>query len=645
MRLQVLRDAMAAVEGPDAIGRDLVDRVDRWGPDLVAGLAAVYDVDEVLPRVSRIMAEAAARRPSDLRDRDRQRLLRPDRLQEPDMVGYATYADRFAGTLDGVVGRIDYLASLGVTSVHLLPLLRPRPGPNDGGYAVADYRAVRPDLGTMDDVARCARALHAAGMSLTLDLVLNHVAREHDWAVRARAGDERYRAYFHMFPDRSIPDAYERTLPEVFPDFAPGNFTWDDEAGAWVWTTFNSWQWDLDWSNPDVLCEFVDIICFLANQGVDCLRLDAIAFIVKRMGTTCQNLPQVHDITQALRAALRIVAPSVTFKAEAIVGPDDLVPYLGQGQHAGKVSDLAYHNALMVHIWSALASHDGRLMAHALRRFPPVPVTATWATYVRCHDDIGWAIDDADAAAVGWSGPAHRAFLADYYAGAFPGSTARGAHFQDNPLTGDRRTSGSAASLVGLEAAVEADDADAIDRALARLTMAYAMVFGYGGIPLIWMGDEIAMLNDADYASDRDHRDDNRWLHRPAFDLSRADQAQDPTTVPGRALAAFRRLAQARASLPALHAATTTVVDVPGDPAVIVFSRRHAAGTVVEVYNVADGPRRIPLSEIAWRGIDDPRDALGLSRWWRDGADLVLDAYAALWLTHEERRDPAPTDA
>ena len=251
----------------------------------------------------------------------------------------------------------------------------------------------------MADLSALAADLRGRGISLVLDLVLNHVAREHDWAVRARAGEQRYRDYFFLYGDRTQPDLYEEALPEIFPDFAPGNFTWDDEANAWVWTTFNSYQWDVNWANPDVVVEYADVICFLANAGVEVLRLDAIAFIWKRLGTDCQNQPEVHHLTRILRSVLRIVAPAAAFKAEAIVGPSDLIRYLGTGRHHGKVSDLAYHNSLMVQLWSALASRSARLMEVALAAFPAKPSTTSWGTYVRCHDDIGWAVSDADG---GW---------------------------------------------------------------------------------------------------------------------------------------------------------------------------------------------------------------------------------------------------
>ena len=443
-------------------------RLDRWWGDLLDGLAAVYpDPGAVARRLVARAARAYAARPADLHRLDQRRLLEPDWLQQPRMFGYACYTERFGGDLPGLAKRLDHLEALGVTYLHLMPLLQPREGDNDGGYAVQDYRAVRPDLGSMDDLRDLATTLRGRGISLVLDLVLNHVAREHDWAVRARAGDPTYRDFFHVYADRDLPDAFEETLPEVFPDFAPGNFTWDDDLEAWVWTTFNEWQWDLNWGNPDVLVEFADIICTLANLGVEVLRLDAIAFLWKRLGTACQNQPEVHAITQVLRTVARIAATALAFKAEAIVGPRELVQYLGQGRHAGRVSDLAYHNSLMVQAWSMLASGDTVLAQHALASLPTAPVTGTWITYVRCHDDIGWAIDDRDAAAVGLNGHDHRRFLADWYAGDFPGSWAHGLVFQHNPATGDKRISGTAASLAGLE--------DDVEAALARIFLAHAV--------------------------------------------------------------------------------------------------------------------------------------------------------------------------
>ena len=612
-------------------------RLARWFPDLATGVESVYGPERapaVLDGLVELAATAYAARSDALHERDLERILRPDWLQDPALIGYAAYADRFANDLASVGERIGYLRELGVGYLHLMPVLLPRDGDNDGGYAVADYRAIRPDLGTMDDLSTLAGRLHEAGVSLVLDLVLNHVAREHVWAERARAGDPAYRDYFLVFPDRTEPDRYERTLPEVFPEFAPGSFSWDDELGGWVWTTFNEFQWDLNWANPAVLMEFVGIVLDLANQGVDVLRLDAIAFIWKRMGTVCQGEPEVHALTQVLRAAARIACPSLALLAEAIVAPTELLAYLGAGHFTGKVSDLAYHNSLMVQVWSMLATRDVRLAAHALAHLPPKPASGTWLTYLRCHDDIGWAIMDEDAAALGLSGPAHRRYLADWYAGDFYGSEARGLVFQHNPANDDRRTSGTAASLIGLESAEERLGADAVDGlAVAALRLAHALVIGWGGIPVIWSGDELGQPNDPNWADEPGHEDDNRWAHRPRLNLERAARRHDAHTVPGRVFTDLAHLTRTRATLAHLHGSVETRIGPVDDPGVLVTIRDHPVGLFVGVYNVTPEWRCWPGRRIHELGAAHLVDALTNDPLaWRDDGNVWLPPYAVVWL-------------
>ncbi len=596
-------------------------RLRRWLPDLDAALRPLYDDPaQVRDRLVLIAAQAFARRADDLHALDQERALAPDWFQRPEMVGYAAYADRFADTLKGVEQRVDYLADLGIGYLHLMPLLTPREPPNDGGYAVADYRSVRSDLGTMQDVRALTTTLRERGISMCLDLVLNHVAREHEWARRAAAGEAKYRDYFLVFPDRTMPDAYEATLPEVFPDFAPGSFTWDDELDGWVWTTFNDYQWDVNWANPDVLCEYADIIVSLANEGVEVFRLDAIAFTWKRLGTNCQNQPEVHDLTQALRTVARIACPATLFKAEAIVGPKDLLAYLGQGEHHGKVSDLAYHNGLMVQIWSMLASRDATLGAHALQQLASAPTTTAWVTYARCHDDIGWAIDDEDASAVGATGWGHRGFLSDFYSGEFPGSWARGLVFQENAETGDRRISGSLASLAGLEVG------DPF--AVARIMLAHALVLGFGGLPVIWMGDELGLLNDPDWAEEPGHAEDNRWVHRPRMPWPPPEDLHGVNR-------GLRELIAARRALPHLHAATASEVWDPRDPGVLLVVRQHPLGPMLGAYNVTDSPRSVPFEVLHDLGLDPTgvvdRISGAVPSLWGDA--VQLPPYAAVWLT------------
>jgi amylosucrase len=613
-------------------------RLERFFTELRDPLVALYGADERFPAqwtaLLDAIAQTAAQRPEELRVLDHEREITTDWLHREQAVGYVAYTDRFAGTLPGVRERLGYLRELGVSYLHLMPLLQARPEPNDGGYAVADYGAVEAALGTMDDLRALADDLRAAGMALCIDVVLNHTAREHPWAQAAIAGDERMRAFYRTFPDRTEPDAYERTLPEVFPDIAPGNFTWVPELDRWVWTTFNAYQWDLDYENPEVFVAMAEVVLGLAAAGVDVLRLDAVPFMWKRLGTNCQNQPEVHQLLQALRAVMRIAAPGVAFKAEAIVSPGDLVAYLGVGRHEGKECDLAYHNVLMVLLWSALASGRVALLTQTLHAMPRVPRGAGWVTYVRCHDDIGWAITEEDAAAVGEDGFLHRRFLADFYAGEFPGSFARGARFQWNPRTGDARTSGTAASLCGLEQALASGDTVAVDLAVRRVLLLYALAFAHGGMPLIYMGDELGLRNDPAWADDPAHADDNRWMHRPPMDWEAAGRRHDPATVEGRLWAGLQRLVAARRASRAVHSQGDGEVFWTGNDHVFGLERRRAGQRLIVLANFTAEPQAVHVGVIHGRGAHlDPAAAVPDGRELRvEGEHLALAPYQFAWL-------------
>lgn len=619
-------------------------RVELYWPDALRPLRLLYgerpDFDIWCNRLLEMAARGYATRPAALRLLDLRRQGEPDWFQKPDMLGYVIYVDRFAGTLRGVIDRIPYLKEIGVTYLHLMPLLESRPGPNDGGYAVADYRAVNPVLGTMDDLAELAARLRAVGISLCIDLVCNHTAKEHEWARRAAAGDPAYQEYYLMFPDRAAPDEFEKTLPEVFPDFKPGNFTYYDALDRWVWTTFNEYQWDLNYRNPAVLAEMLDIILFLANRGVEVLRLDAVAFMWKRLGTDSQNQPEAHYILQAFRALSRIAAPGLILKAEAIVSPPKLVPYLGRGAATNKECELAYHNVYMVLLWSSLAERRVTLMTRALQNMPPIPTGAAWVTYVRCHDDIGWAVTDEDAAEVGLSGPGHRAFLSEFYSGRFPDSFARGATFQFNPRTNDRRISGSCASLAGLELALEAQDSRAADLAIRRVLLLYNLIFAFGGIPLLYMGDEVGLLNDSSYLNDPDLAGDNRWMHRPPMDWARVAERVDWWSPVGRIFNGLQVMLAARRRTAAFHAQAGAYPVWTHNDAVFGLLRDSPRGRVLALANFSERPQAVPgyrLHEMYFGGRLVDRLT---GRAMESAPGITLEPYEALWLTPEVEIDP-----
>ncbi|MFZ1401437.1 MAG: alpha-amylase family protein [Candidatus Promineifilaceae bacterium] len=611
-------------------------RLDVYWDDLIRPLHHLYGhlptfepwLSDTITRIGR----AYAQRPNDLHLLDEKRLLQPDWYQKSTMLGYVAYTDRFASNLNGVAEKIDYLNELGVTYLHLMPLLQPRPGANDGGYAVLDYRQVDSRLGSMADLAHLATELRHNNISLCIDLVCNHTAKEHEWANKARAGDATYQNYYLMFPDRTQPDAYEATLREIFPDFKAGNFTYYDDLQKWVWTTFNEYQWDLNYQNPAVFTEMLEIMLYLANQGVEILRLDAVAFMWKRLGTDCENQPEAHLLLQAFRALSRLAAPGLLLKAEAIVSPPQLIPYLGRGVAANKECHLAYHNVLMVMLWSCLAERKAVLATKALQNMPLIPSGASWVTYVRCHDDIGWAITEEDAAQVGLDGYAHRTFLSDFYTGRFEGSFAAGTTFQFNPKNNDRRVNGSLASLAGLETAVTHTNWSEVELAIRRILLLHSLIFAYGGIPLLYMGDEIGLLNDHSYLDNPELANDSRWIHRPFMDWDKAAQRHDAKSVTGRIYSGLCQLVAARKRTKVLHAETAVYPVWANNDHIFALLRDNPRGRLLVLANVTETHQTVSrqrLRELGFTGLLINRLTEQPIDMWQD---LTLEPYQAVWL-------------
>ncbi|HEY0735620.1 MAG TPA: alpha-amylase family glycosyl hydrolase [Herpetosiphonaceae bacterium] len=505
-----------------------------------------------------------------LKQRDADREANPDWFQSQAMVGGVLYVDLFSGTLAELHRHIPYFKELGLTYLHLMPLFDAPEGNSDGGYAVSDYRQVSARLGTIEQLQELARQLEAEGISLVVDFVFNHTSDEHTWARAAQAGDSEYQEFYFLFPDRRMPDAYERTLREIFPTVRRGSFTWREDIDRWVWTTFNSFQWDLNYANPAVFRAMAEEMLFIANAGVEILRLDAVAFIWKRMGTGCENLPEAHLLIQAFNALARIAAPAMLFKSEAIVHPDEVIRYISPQE-----CQISYNPLLMALLWEALATREVKLLAHSMHTRFRLPSGCAWVNYLRSHDDIGWTFDDADAGYVWIDAFGHRRFLNNFYIGRFDGSFARGVPFQENPDTGDARVSGTLASLAGLEHGLLGNDPVLIDVAIGRILLLHSIILSIGGIPLIYLGDELGTTNDYSYVGEPDKTGDSRWVHRPRLNVAGLQQRHDPATVAGRVFGGLTQLIRLRKSLPVLYDGDMEVV-ATGNPHVFGFVRQHA---------------------------------------------------------------------
>jgi len=532
-------------------------------------------------------------RPADLKELDARREADPDWFQARQMLGGVCYVDRYAGNLAGLRSRIPYFTELGLSYLHLMPLfLAPEPN-SDGGYAVSSYRQTNPKLGTMAELREVSTELRANGISLVVDFIFNHTSNEHEWARRAAAGDPEFADYYWIFQDRTMPDAYERTVREIFPDDHPGSFVQQPD-GRWVWATFHTFQWDLNYSNPAVFRAMAGEMLFLANQGVEILRMDAVAFIWKQLGTACESLPEAHVLLRAFNAVCRLAAPALLFKSEAIVHPDEIAEYIDPAE-----CQLSYNPLEMALGWEALATRDTSLLSQALERRHNLPAGTAWVNYVRSHDDIGWTFADEDAAELGINGFDHRRFLNSFYTNRHPGSFARGVAFQENPRTGDCRISGTTASLCGLE--------DGSPEAIRRILLLHSITLSTGGIPLIYLGDEFGQLNDYDYALEPGHAADSRWVHRPHYS-EHYRQRQDPTSPAGIVFAGLTKLLEVRTKTPEFSGNRLIEFDTQNRH-VLGYQRPGEDSAVLILANFADTPQHIAPARLSGSA-SDPIDLL-----------------------------------
>ena len=537
-----------------------------------------------------------AARKDELRARDAARESDPAWYKGHELVGMLMYVNAFAKTLGGVREKLDYIQDCGVNYLHLMPLLESPEGRSDGGYAVSDFRKVQPELGTMEDLSALADECHRRGISVCLDFVMNHTSEDHEWARRARAGDRAMQERYFFYDDWSEPNEFEKTVPQVFPTTAPGNFSWCEEAGKVVMTTFYPYQWDLNYANPAVFNDMTENMLYLCNQGVDIIRLDAVPYIWKELGTNCRNLPQVHELVRLMRMVCEIVCPGTLLLGEVVMEPSKVVPYFGSVEKPE--CHLLYNVTTMASTWHTVATKDVRLLRHQLGQVFALPKEYGFLNYLRCHDDIGWGLDYDFLQRFGMEEVAHKKYLNDYLTGKWPGSPARGELYNDDPRLGDARLCGTTASLCGVESARYEKDESKLDWAL-RLDLAlHAYMFTLSGIPVLYSGDEIAQENDYGYHNDPLKAADSRYLHRGDMNWQAAARRRDPTTPEGRVFAGIKAMEQLRAEHRVFDGAADVWILDTRDDSVLGIGRYYRGEKLLALFNFAERERQVSVNEL-----------------------------------------------
>lgn len=575
-----------------------------------------YDWYFHFEQLLQLIADNLAQRPEYLQQADER--TDPWFLSEQSL-GAACYVDLFADDFSGLIARIPYLQQAGITYLHLMPLFKAPEPDSDGGYAVSDYRQTAEKLGSMAQLAELMATLHQHGIRPVLDFVFNHTSDEHRWAELAKQGDAEYRDYY-FFLTETERDQYAPHLREIFPEIRRGCFTQDSHSDLWIWTTFNSFQWDLNYANPAVFNAMAAEMLFLANQGAAVLRLDALAFVWKEVGTCCENLPKAHQLIQAFNAVARIAAPALQFKSEAIVHPDEVVKYI-----AAKECQLSYNPLLMALLWESLATRQTRLLTQSLQHRFSIAPDCGWVNYIRCHDDIGWTFDDDIAWQLGINPHHHRQFLNQFYTGQFAGSFAVGVPFQQNPVTGDCRVAGMLASLAGVEQALTLQEPLLLEHAIARIYLLHSIIFSIGGLPLLYLGDELGLLNDYSYQQDPTKWNDSRWVNRVKVDSRQLETATQQDTLSGHIYSKLQHLLQIRRKLPVLGSGRTEILS-SDNPHVFCYSRQSNHARLLCVINFSEHPQNT--------------DLLGTGPWYDEltnfcyqTSNLVLQPYQVVWLT------------
>ncbi len=563
-----------------------------------------------------------------LRAQDTAREAEPNWYRRSDLLGMMLYTGAFAGTLKGVEEKLPYIRECGVNYLHLMPLLKSPKGRSDGGYAVADFRTVEPELGTMDDLEQLADACREKGISLCLDFVMNHTSEDHEWARKARAGEPGYRDRYFFYDNWDIPNEFEKTVPQVFPTTAPGNFTWLDDCGQVVMTTFYPYQWDLNYANPVVFNDMVENMFYLTNRGIDVIRLDAVPYIWKQLGTNCRNLPQVHTLVRLMRMACEVVCPGVLLLGEVVMEPSKVVPYFGTPEKPE--CHMLYNVTTMASTWHTLATADVSLLRHQMDTICTLPRDFLFLNYLRCHDDIGWGLDYGWLGAhFGTSEVAHKKYLNDWFTGKWPGSNSRGELYNDDPRLGDARLCGTTASLCGVEAADYEQDPFKLERAVGCDLMLHAWMLSQSGLPILYSGDEVGQLNDYTYHDDPDKRDDSRYIHRGNFRWDLAELRHDPDTRQGKQFAGLRRLETLRASEPCFATDAQVWTEDTGSNHVLGICRRLGDRELICLYNFSSDFIHARVE----RG-DAYRELMYGTRY--DGLyDVELYPYGFAWLLRE----------
>lgn len=537
-----------------------------------------------------------------LKSTDLRREENPEWYKKNDMLGMMFYIDNFAGNMKGVTENLDYLNKCNVNFVHLMPFLDTPKDRSDGGYAVSDFRKVREDLGSIDDLKALTAACHEKDMNVCMDFVMNHTSEDHEWAKKARQGEGEYMSRYFFFDNDEIPQEYEKTVPQVFPTTAPGNFTWLPELNHYVMTTFYPYQWDLNYKNPRVFNEMMYNFLYLVNCGIDIIRIDAVPYIWKELGTQCRNLKQVHTIVRMMRMIGEIVCPGVLLLGEVVMEPEKVAPYFGTIEKPE--CHMLYNVTTMATTWHTVATRNVKLLKKQLDILSNMPKEYVFLNYLRCHDDIGWGLDYDTLRQDGMEEVPHKKYLSDYFLGYAGGSNSRGELYNSDPTTGDARFCGTTASMCGIEKAIQEQNENALENAVRFDLTLHAYMFMQSGIPMLYSGDEIAQLNDNEYHNIPEKAPDSRYIHRGKLPWDKVENIDDASTVEGKVFQGLNKLEEIRRTEKVFYSNAGFYTIETWTPEVLCICRTYDNEKLIGIFNFSEFDKTAWINETDGEYVD-----------------------------------------
>ena len=580
------------------------------------------DKEVYFDKLIKHLKKAYVQRDEYLHDLDTQREHEADCYTKRNFVSMAMYVHCFSGTLKNFAKRLPYLAESNINCVHLKGIIKSLKDKNDGEFAISDFKAIEKSIGDVKDLAKLSEKCHKKDIDVCVDLVLNHTSDEHDWAMRMCDGESEYEDKYYVYKRENLPEIIKEDGKRV--ETVAGNFTYVKAIDKYVMSTFHEYTWDLNYHNPEVFNEMAENLLFLANTGVDIVRLDYMAYIWKQKDNAHHNLPQVHTILRMLRLISEIVCPSVILLGEVAISPDRLAPYFGSAEKPE--CHLIYDASTMAVIWHSVATGNVALLKHQFDMLASLPKNEVLQNSLRDSDEIKWVLDFDFLAKQGMQKTPHQQFLNNYFAGEFDGSFALGKKYEAEGNADKVHVCGTVASLCGIEYYDKQKDKAKMQLAIDLDIMLHALMLSQSGIPTICSGDEVGQCSDFKFK-----KDDLSYLKRDKFNWHKAGRRKTEKAMQANIYQSLVKLTSIRNDYAVFAQNAKVKTLLTWDEATLAIVRETDSEKFIGIYNFSSSERPAWIKENDGEYTDLYSGETNVN-----AVDMKLAPYSFKWLWREK---------